>query len=295
MRVTFNQVRDGIDAINVASEQFAEAQWQVSTGLRVRVPSDDAAAAQRAVNDQATIDELDGYRAVADSASSRLTALESALGNIVDQLTHAMTAVQSAQGTTATQAVRDAASLALAGARDAIAADINGSFNGTHLFSGTNSDRPAYLLIAGGWVYQGTDTPTTVNVDADRTVTIAMDGQAILQGSDAQDVLTALDSLAAAARDNDATALAAGMDSLKSAFARATRALGQVGYDQSSLADGNDRQTSLRLAAKARLSSDQEANMAEAMTRMSRAQTTYQAALGAVAAASKVSLLDYLK
>jgi flagellin-like hook-associated protein FlgL len=35
--------------------------------------------------------------------------------------------------------------------------------------------------------------------------------------------------------------------------------------------------------------------MAEAMTRMSRAQTTYQAALGAVAAASKVSLLDYLK
>jgi flagellar hook-associated protein 3 FlgL len=206
-----------------------------------------------------------------------------------------MTAVQSAQGTTATQAVRDAAALTLGGVRDAIAADINGSFAGTRLFAGSSSDRPAYLLVAGGWVYQGTNSPTTVNVDPNRTVTIAMDGQAILQGSASEDVLTVLDSLASAASSNDTAALAAGMDALKAAFGRANHALSQVGYDQSTVADENDRLTSLRLAAKARLSSDQEANMAEAMTRMSRAQTTYQAALGAVAASSKVSLLDYLK
>jgi flagellar hook-associated protein 3 FlgL len=294
MRITFNQVRDGLDSINTAAEQFAEAQWQVSTGLRVRVPSD-VAAAQRAVSDQSAIDSLDGYRAVSDSASSRLTALESALGNIVDQITGALTAVQGAQGTTATQEVRDAAALKLTGVRDAIAADINGSFNGTHLFSGANADRPAYVYVSGGWVYQGTNSPTTVSVDEQRTVSISMDGQSILQGSDAQDVLSTLDALAAAAQSNDKSALAAGMDTLRSAFARANRALSQVGNDQATVADGSERITSLRLAAKARLSSDQEANMAEAMTRMSQAQTSYEAALGAVAAASKVSLMDYLK
>jgi flagellar hook-associated protein 3 FlgL len=295
MRVTFNQVRDGLDSINTAAEQFAEAQWQVSTGLRVRVPSDDAVAAQRAVGDQASIDEIDGYKAVSDSASSRLSALESALTSIVDQIMQALTAVQSAQGTTATQAVRDNAALTLAGVRDTIAADINGSFAGTHLFSGANSDRPAYVFVAGGWVYQGTASPTTVDVGGDRVVSIAVDGQSILQGSDSQDLLTVLDSLTAAATANDSTALTAGMTTLKAAFDRASRGLSQVGYDQSTVADGNDRLNGLRLAAKARLSSDQDANMAEAMTRMSRAQTTYEAALGAVAAASKVSLLDYLK
>lgn len=181
MRVTFNQVRDGLDSINTASEQFAEAQWQVSTGQRVRVPSDDAAAAQRAVMEQASIDEIDGYKAVSDSASARLTALESSLGNIVDMITQALTAVQSAQGSTATAPIRDAAAATLEGVRDGIASDINSSFNGTYLFSGTNADRPAYLNVGGGWIYQGDDAPTIVNVDAGRTVTIAVDGQAILQ------------------------------------------------------------------------------------------------------------------
>ena len=76
---------------------------------------------------------------------------------------------------------------------------------------------------------------------------------------------------------------------------RATRAQSQVGYDENSVSDGELRLSSLRLAATARLKSDREADLAEAMTRMSRAQTTYQSALGAVAAASKVSLMDYLK
>jgi flagellin-like hook-associated protein FlgL len=35
--------------------------------------------------------------------------------------------------------------------------------------------------------------------------------------------------------------------------------------------------------------------MVEAISRMSKAQTAYQAALGAASAASKVSLMDYVK
>ena len=54
MRVTFNQLRDGITQINAAAEEFAQAQWQVSSGLRLRAPSDDPAAAQRSVLDQAS-------------------------------------------------------------------------------------------------------------------------------------------------------------------------------------------------------------------------------------------------
>jgi len=295
MRVTFNQVRDGLDAINTASEQFAESQWQVSTGLRVRVPSDDPVSAQRAVGDQASIDEADAYKQTSDSASSRLTAMDSALGNIVDKITEALVALQSAVGSTATQPVRDAAAATFDGVRDAIAADINTTFGNVHLFAGTNSDKAPYARVGGAWTYQGTNTATTVDVSEGRSVSIAADGRSILQGSDPQDLLTMLDSLAAAARSNDSTTLLAGIDSLNAAMQRATRAQSQVGYDENSVSDGELRLSSLRLAATARLKSDREADLAEAMTRMSRAQTTYQSALGAVAAASKVSLMDYLK
>ncbi|MGE3957539.1 MAG: flagellin [Vicinamibacterales bacterium] len=295
MRVTFNQVRDGLVAINTAAEQFAEAQWQVSTGLRVRVPSDDPVAAQRAVLDQAEIDHLDTYKSVNESAGSRLSAMDSALTNIIDRISGALVALQGSMGSTATQVVRDQAALSFEGIRDAIAADINLTFGGTRLFAGTNSNVSAYAKVAGAWTYQGTNSAMTVDVAENRSVTIAMDGQAIMQGSDATDLLTTLDNLATAARTNDTAALQAGLVLLNNGFTRATRAQSMIGNDETTVDDTNERLSTLKLAAAARLSSDRDANMAEAITRMNKAQTTYQSALGAVAAASKVSLLDYLK
>ncbi len=295
MRVTFNQVRDGLDAINTASEQFAEAQWQVSSGLRVRVPSDDPVSAQRAIMDQSAIDELDAYKGVNESASSRLTAMDAALTNIIDRISQALVALQGSMGTTATQTVRDQAAMSFEGIRDALAADINLGFGGTRIFSGTNSSMPAYAKVGGAWTYQGTNTPMTVDVAENRQVTIAMDGQSIMQGSDPSDLLTTLDGLATAARTNDTVTLNTGLTLLNNAFTRATRAQSRVGNDETTVDDTNERLATMRLAAAARLSTDRDANMAEAITRMNKAQTTYQSALGAVAASSKVSLLDYLK
>jgi flagellin-like hook-associated protein FlgL len=51
----------------------------------------------------------------------------------------------------------------------------------------------------------------------------------------------------------------------------------------------------LRLAGVARLSKDEDANMAEAMTKMGQAQIAYQSALAAVGKANQSSLLDYLR
>lgn len=295
MRVTFNQVRDGLTAINTAAEQFATAQWQVSSGLRVRQPSDDPAAAQRAINDQADLDEIDAYKSVSASASSRLVAMDSALGNMIEKIQEALVALQSAQGSTATQTVRDAAATTFEGVRDALLADINTTIGGTHLFSGTNSDQAAYARVAGTWTYQGSTDPMSVGISEGRSVAITMDGQAIMQGSAPQDLLALVESLATAARTNDTATLAAGVTGLNDAFARVTRAQSQVGYDETSITDGEARLSSLKLAATARLSADRDANMAEAMTRMSKAQVTYEAALAAVAKSSRQSLLDYLK
>lgn len=295
MRVTFNTVRDGLDSINTAQSQFSEAQWQVSTGLRVRVPSDDPAAAQHAIIDQASIDQMDLYKSASDSAGAKVTAMDSALTNIIEKIQDALVALQSSLGTTATQTVRDEAATSLDGIRDAIAADINGSFGGMRLFSGTNSSVAAYVKSGGAWTYQGTNSAMNVDISENRSVTIAMDGESILKGSDSADILSTLDSLAAAARAGNTNTLNAGIALINNAFTRATRAQSLIGNDETTIDDTNQRITDLRLSAKARLSADRDANMAEAITRMTKAQNTYQAALGAVAAASKVSLLDYIK
>ena len=43
------------------------------------------------------------------------------------------------------------------------------------------------------------------------------------------------------------------------------------------------------------MAADEDTNVAEAVTEMGQADTAYRAALGAVGAASKVSLIDYLR
>ena len=295
MRVTFNQLHDGIQQINTAAEEFTEAQWQVSTGLRLRAPSDDPASAQRAVLDQASIQALDAYKSVSGSASTRLTALDTTLGGIGDKITAALTALQGSLGSTATQSARDAAAITFQGIRAALVADINATVDGTPLFGGTGSRQDPYAKVSGAWTYQGTSQSATVTVAPNINVAITLDGQSILKGSDATDVLSLLDSLATAAQTNDTTTLLAGESLLKNAFARVTRAQSQVGYDEVSVADGDERLSSRRLSATTRLAEDREVNMAEALTRMSKAQTAYQAALGAMASISKQSLMDYIR
>jgi flagellar hook-associated protein 3 FlgL len=295
MRATFNAVRDGLAAINTAQEQFSEAQWQVSSGKRVRVPSDDPLSAQHAVQDQAEITQIDAYTQASDSASSRLTAMDSSLGDVVNQLTRALTAAQSAQGSVVQQATRDAAALTLQGVRDAIAGDINTSFNGTYLFGGSKATTKPYVPGGAGWTYQGDGTPVSVDIRQGRSVTIAMSGQDILKGTDATDVLTSLDALATAVSSGNAAGIVTGIDALNRAFGRATQAQAQVGIGEANITDGTTQLAALQTAATTRLAADQDANVAAAITKMNQAQVAYQSALGAVAAAHKTSLLDYIQ
>jgi len=295
MRVTFNAVRDGLDAIHTASDAYATAQWQVASGKRVRVASDDPAAVQQAVNDQNAVMRIDGYTKATDSANARLSLLDSTLGDIVTRLMQAMTATQSAAGDTASQATRDADAQMLAGLRDSIAGDINTTFNGRYLFGGQQSMTPPYAQIAGVWTYQGDATPVTVNVDESRSVTIAMDGRKVLQGGDPADILTTIDGLVTAVQTGNQAVITAGLDALNRAFSRAVQAQTAVGTDEASVTDIQASLVSRRTSAVSLLSGDTNVDLADAITRMNQAQVAYQGALGAVGTANKQSLLDYLR
>jgi flagellin-like hook-associated protein FlgL len=122
-----------------------------------------------------------------------------------------------------------------------------------------------------------------------------MNGQSIMQGGDATNVLSELDTLVTAVQANDQVGISNGIDALNRAFNRTVRAQTLVGTDETSVADIQLNLTSRQTSATARLSKDQDANMADAITRMNQAQVAYQSALGAVSTANKTSLLDYLK
>ena len=298
MRVSSNsEFLNAMADIDRAAANLARWQAQVSSGRRLEAASDDPAAAARAVVEHAEVGAMDQYVRTAETATARLTAIDSVLSDMVDRLTSARASATAAVGTVATDAQRAAIASDLEGIADTLLSDVNTSFGGRYVFAGTSTLTSPYARQADGSVsaYQGDANAVSLDIDRNRVVTVAFDGRALVQGADAEDVFACLASLAAAIRSNDQAGIRGGLDGLDRALDRAVAFQSRVGADLSNIDDEQSRLAALKQASLARLSAAEDANMAEAVSQMSKGDAAYQAALGAVGARSRLTLLDYLR
>lgn len=294
MRVTFRTAYGGSEYVEIAASQAARARQQVMSGKRVQKASDDPGSMQRAVEGRGEMRSLETYQRTADTATSKLAALDTVLSAVVEKLQQAGVATLSARNSVATPTQREAAAQALEGIRDALAADLNTSFRGVYMFGGGEAAAPPYARVAGSWTYQGDNAPVSVDVGPGQTVEVSLDGEAIAQGTEATNVLNDLEALIVAVRAGDQAGMTTGTTALDRAFLRATRAQSGVGVDQQTIAEREGQITATRLAVLSRVSKDEDADLAYAIAEMNRADTAYRAALGAIGTASRTSLLDYL-
>ncbi len=295
MRVIFDVIRDGLQSVNQAAREFQDANRQVASGRRLSAPSDDPLGARQAVNEHATLGRIDAYTRAGDAAGARLAVVDTMLAGYVDKITAAVVAGQSARGSHATPTSRAAAAAEVRSLRDSMATDLNVSFNGVYLFSGTESGTPAYASSLSGWTYQGNADTNRVDVGINRSVAVTFDGQALAQGGAATDVFTVLDDLADAIDAGNNAAIGVGLADLEAAFDRALVFQGRLGADERGLDDAATSLTTMRLASDSRRAAIEDADLAEAATRMSQAELAYKSALSAVSAVERQSLLDYLR
>lgn len=298
MRTTFNSsYRNAAAGIQESSERLARYQRQVSSGKRIDSPRDDPSGTSTSIAERAQIASYDQYTRATDSVSSRLTIVDTVLSDIVDKLTAAQTATQSARGSEVGTARRESAAQELSGLRDALFDDFNMSFNGVRVFSGGASNTAPYGRNIDGSVtaYQGTAAEMQVDIDRGRSVRVTFNGDAVAKGGESEDLFQTLGRLITAVRSGDNAAMGAGLDMLTRAFSRVSTAQSRVGQDLKVLDDEKTRLGAMKRASTARLSSVEDANLADAISGMTQADTAYRAALGAAGTILRVSLLDYLK
>lgn len=296
MRITFNsQYRDAQSNLQVAGEQLVSAQRQVSSGKRVEKPSDDPSAASRSVGERAEVATVKQYQRAADNVSSRLSVIDTVMSDMINRISGAQVSGTAARGSEKTAAEREAAALELEGIRAALVDDFNTTLNGTFVFAGAKSTTRPYTMAADGTVaaYAGSTDVVDVKIDRERSATVGYNGQEIA-GAGGSDVFGVINDLIAAIRAGDDDAIGVSNSALSSAFDRVTAAQTRVGVNMSVVDSQKLRLEEMRQGAKTRLGKLEDANMAEAITGMSQADTAYKAALGAIGATSRVSLLDYL-
>lgn len=297
MRLTFNaDCRNAMADLERAATDLAKWQRAVSSGRRVNVASDDPAATARAINERGVIGSTDQYARAVDSVGSRLTIVDTVVSDIIARITDARATAAGARGSVPTESQREAAARALREVRDDLQTDLNYKFRGIYLFAGSATTRP-YVSMPGGTVsaYQGDSVAVSVDVDRGRSLRVTFDGQALAQGAEADDVFVVLDQLAAAVRTGDQDGITSGLEALERAFDRAVAFQSAIGTALASLGDQALRLSSLKQASTALVSKDEDANMAEAISKMTQAETSYRAALSAVGNRTRLTLLDYLR
>jgi flagellar hook-associated protein 3 FlgL len=282
-------------ALSTTAEALADAQRQVASGRRIAVPSDDPLATASAITEHATVERIDAYHRATDAAAYRLGLADAVLSDIVMQLQVAQTIALGARGSTATPVVRNAAASELLAIRATLMADITTKVEGVYLFSGSRVTDAPYEMPGGASGYQGDTAPPSVEISPGRSVSSTYDGSALLQGGDPEHVLDLLTDLAAAVAAGNEPAISAGLDAVARAFDRATAFQARIGQDIRTADDVRLQLSARRVNALDRLSSIEDANLAEAATKLAQADTAYRAALSAMAGIGRLSLMDYLK
>lgn len=297
MRVTFNSgFSNALHAVNGAAQRLQERQREVATGRKLHVPSDNPMAAAGVIAEKAEMGVIDRFVQSGDTADARLRVMDTVLSAVVDQLSAALTQSAAGRSTVLTPEARAATALAITGLRDAILSSVNSQYQGAYLFSGAETTTQPYVRTGATIsAYQGDSTVVSVDVSRSQTVATTIDGNAVLRGSDPDDVFTILTDVAAAVQSGNMAGIDAGMAALTRAFSRVTDAQSRVGADLAVLTEERSRLGEMRRASDARRSTLEDANLVESISGMNAATQAHEAALSALSRSSRLTLLDYLR
>jgi flagellar hook-associated protein 3 FlgL len=300
VRVDPNYLNGVAAAIDKSSGLESSLTQQLSSGLRVTSLDVDPSAVANSAMIGSAIAKDDSFVQSASGVQSMLQVADSTLGEVVSQVTSALTlAVQGANGT---QNAANTLSIAqqLTGIRDQVLSLANTSYTGSYLFGGTqgttapfsldNSTTPATVVYAGDNNTRSVETPTGQKIQ------VSVPGNAVFGGGGSTGVLTVLNQLIADFSSGTASA------STLSDTDALTNALHQVSTQRGILDSGLNRleQTSTYAQTdETQLTAQQgalvSANLADVATKLQSAETQHQALLSVMTTLNGTNLFSYMK
>lgn len=165
-----------------ANKEIYKTNEEISTGIRVRSAADDPVAAIRINNLSNYLDTIDQYKKNIIAAENSLALEESSLNasqNIMQRIEEL--AVQAGNTAILSEAEYDAISAEIANRTDELLSLMNTQdSNGTYIFSGYQSDSPAFSgNLTNGFAFEGDEGTTSIRVDSNTYVDASDSGKAL--------------------------------------------------------------------------------------------------------------------
>jgi len=264
---------------------------KISSSKQLNRPSDNPADVRSAVGLNDTLAQLNQYGRNIDMATSKVSAMDTALSSAGDLIQRANElAIEGANGTL-DDGQRQAIGAEVSQLTEAMAQDAGAKVGDEYVFSGFRTDRAPYQVTGPGQVgaYQGDHGVMIARVGPASTMQINLAGDTVFQP--ALDALTQLQKDLSSGQPVQQTTIA----SINTALQTLTQARATVGARENRLDDAKTSQQALVTSNTALLSQLQDTDMPAAITELTKRQTTYQASLAVTAKVMQTNLLAYLR
>ena len=291
MRISNTMVYNMVQS-NLANstEDLNKATEIAMTGKRILDLSDDPTGLTKALGIQSALDGFDQVEKAISLGNSWLTASENALTQSQNLITDAKTLAIQMANAPISSAERESAAQVVQNTMEELVSLANTKVDDRYIFSGSQTDVPAFELDDNGIVssYQGDNTAFSIKI-GETSMAIGNDGEDIFS-----DIFNTLSLFKTALESDDIDGIQSAMTNLEADFDTLNEAITTVGTKMNRMDIKETLYQDLTLRETERLSGIEDADITEAYTNLQQKQLVYQSALASSAKVMQLSLLDYL-
>lgn len=285
--------------------KISKTQTQLSTGKQVPNPSDSPEKTTAMQRVQSAIARQDSYLNTLTAVDERLKTEEPVIRNSTEAMARFKELVVQASNDTLSPSDRQALALELKSLREEMLSYANvRDSNGNYLFGGGRVSKPAFSTnAASGSGYEGDTTRMNVNIGDERTVNLNRAGSDIFTSvtrtvnGQTQQVgfFKALDDITAAVVNSNHNGMVSGLNDIDTLQTGLAHALTQMGSDMSAIDSQRSTIEDTKLRLQSTLSSLQDVDYADAISRLKKDMTGLEAAQSSFAQTSKLNLFNFIK
>lgn len=294
MRVTDSSMLNiYLENLEVSRARWFELNKQVSTGKRLQRPSDGPADSSRIIKIREEVSQINQYfrninrsRAKLGIAGEALNTMRNTISLIAERGTFGLTGTVSPEN------------------RVAIANDIRGSLealiqlagttvDGNHIFSGTEVNQFPVTESSGSYVYEGDSNPVRIEIGRGNEIQVNITGEESFINPGA-DLINSVANLASQFESNDLDGARASLGTIQEAakLIDSSRFRISTGLRRADEAQQFHEDRLFHLTSE--VSQLEDVNMAEAISKMTQAETALAASLGAGSRLQQQNLFDFL-
>jgi flagellar hook-associated protein 3 FlgL len=293
-----------LNGIGNLQQQQLKTLRELTSGFQIQDAADAPALTPELINLGSTLASVQAYQTNLASVQTEASAADSALGSAASLLDSARTLAVQGADSSATAASRQVLASQVQSLQQQLVSIANTSVGGHYIFGGATDQTPPYQYDAAS--VSGVDQLTTQTAGG---VAVNTQGAPVYQGLtslqifDARDavgaptannIFTALQSLASNLQANNQAGIAADLTGLQSASGYLGQQQAYYGLSEQRLTNEQNNAANQVTALLTRIAGIRETNVTQAATDLSQESVAQAAAYGAESLVSKKTLFDYL-